>query len=265
MHSTRRHAFLLGSVVFSQPITITNGVGFNGADVSSVRSPGYGASGYTAARTASGSYFSVADDFKLNKITTLTGAVFYIHQLSDNGNHPTLPSAAFAVIYDKSPALGGNIIWGDLQDNILYDVKPLNMYRVYDNDLLNNNYTMSIVYLSIDVTLLPGTYWIEFLTGAPSYYGPFVPLTYAYQTPDILNFNAMQDQTYYGGTWANIPATDVTENAPGALIFDLYGNIVPETGDSITTRLYLPVLMTVLIGGYFMLLLIRRFMRSGNH
>jgi hypothetical protein len=194
----------LENVLFDNGSIVNSpGTGPGGSDESVIIAGG-ASYGFGMQRTGG---FTVADDFTVLTNWTINTVKFQGYQTySTNSSSFT---GAYFRIYDGNPSAGGNVIWGDLITNRMTSSDFANIYRVNAPGEGTNRPVMSIVCDSLYISLVPGTYWIEWqTTGSDTLSGPWVP-------PAIEQGNAMQ---YTSGTWG-----DLGDPYPNSLPFMLFG------------------------------------------
>ena len=170
--------------------TIINspGTGAGGADESVIPS---GGSSYGFAMNQAGPY-SVADDFTVGTSWTVTSVTFQGYQ-TNSGTTSTFTGAYFR-IYDGDPSSGGTVIWGDLTTNLMTSTNFSGIYRVNAPGEGTARPVMNIICDGLNISLAPGTYWIEWATTGSVASGPWVPNTAAAVGNSIQNT----------GSWAGL-------------------------------------------------------------
>src|SRR5690554_4240663 len=158
----------------------------------------------------------LADDFSLDSDAGLTSADFYVYQ---TGVTSTSINAVYVQIYDGEPGAGGNVIWGDLTNNVLLNVELLNGYRQLESSPGDTSRRIQKVTADLNgLELEAGTYWIEVSfngTGASGPWAPPITITGVTTTG-----NAKQ---YTGATGTYAPAVDGGIATPQGLPFQIYG------------------------------------------
>ena len=198
------------------PIITHPGQGANGADASAIavdNVANYGAK----ANYDIGAF--IVDDFVLTTASTLESIDFYSYQ-SGSGTTSSI-NGVYLQIWKGDPTAGGDVVWGDLNTNRLISSQFSNIYRVNKSTLTNDSRPVMTVKAAVEVTLEPGTYWIEVaFSGSESYTGPWAnPVSILGQNP---NGNAMQHTPLGWISWVD----SEDENAQYALPFIIYGNTV---------------------------------------
>lgn len=139
------------------------GLGYNGADASAVCGMSAGATsfGKNGRYTHSDGYYLFTDDFVCDGPAIINSMEFYAYQ-SQSGTTSTM-TGLYIQIYDGCPRDGGNVIWGDLNQNLLSSTGFMNAYRVSEL-YYGLTYTANpIMYLDADnlgIQLEAGTYWV---------------------------------------------------------------------------------------------------------
>lgn len=204
---------------------------------------------YSANRTASivydnGSYFSVSGspDVSLLEDTTLgmnsfgAGAQFTAgNSMSDDvvltadyditsidvfayQSFSTAPSitAVYLQVWDGDPSAGGSsVIWGDLTTNILDNATATNAFRQLESAPGNMDREIQrVTATTAGLSLLAGTYWIEYTFEGSGASGPWAPPVAI--LGQSTTGNALQNQS---GTW--VPLVDVGSQG---LPFVMYGD-----------------------------------------
>jgi hypothetical protein len=164
------------------PIITRTGVGVGGADVSDLQTAlgldiyGFNCSKYDLDR--------LADDFT---ISTTAGAVvrtftFLVYQ---TGSTTTSPITEINLrIWDRAPNAQGAVLLHDHStQNLLTATSFANVYRIRDTDpplqTFNRPVMVATATLPAAITLLPGTYWVDWqVGGSTAFSGPWnVPVT----------------------------------------------------------------------------------------
>ncbi|MBU4354940.1 MAG: C10 family peptidase [Proteobacteria bacterium] len=148
------------------------GTGAGGADESVVQTSlgltTYGFSNYVA-----GGY-RIAEDFTLTTHARINKIKFYAYQTGS-----TTTSTITAVnlrIWDGPPNNSASkVIYGDTTTNRMTDTKWSNTYRVLDTAHGDTQRPVMVNTASINVTLGPGTYWLDWQTDGSLSSGPWAP------------------------------------------------------------------------------------------
>lgn len=205
---------MAGLIYDNGPLITNPGAGYGGADAS-VLQTNLGMSTYGFGVQA-GNGYRIADDFALAAETHLTQIVLYGYQ-TYSGTTPTIDNVNLT-IWDEN--LGtGTILWGDNSTNVLGSSEFTNIYRVTDSNLLNADRPIMSLVIPLDLTLGPGTYWLDYqFAGSASYSGPWAPpISILGQTS---TGNAMQFQP--GNGW--VAVLDSGLGTPQGMPFLLYGD-----------------------------------------
>ncbi len=202
--------------------TIINspGTGAGGADESVILSGG-GSYGFGMNQGAS---MSVADDFTVGTNWTVNSVTFQGYQ-TNSGNTSTFTGAYFR-IYDGDPSAGGTVVWGDLTTNRMTSTNFSGIYRVNAPGEGTARPVMNIICDGLNISLAPGTYWIEWATTGSVASGPWVPNTASGVG------NSIQ---YDGSTWTALTNPGAIDNpfiisgtgggagsAPDVLAYNIY-------------------------------------------
>ena len=158
----------------------------------------------------------MADDFTLDSDAGLSSVDFYVYQ---TGATSTSINGVYVQVYDGEPGAGGDVIWGDLTNNVLLNVELLNGYRQLESSPGDTSRRIQKVTADLDgLELEAGTYWIEVSfngTGASGPWAPPITITGVTTTG-----NAKQ---YTGATGTYAPAVDGGIATPQGLPFQIYG------------------------------------------
>ena len=202
--------------------TIINspGTGAGGADESVILSGG-GSYGFGMNQGAS---MSVADDFTVGTNWTVNSITFQGYQ-TNSGNTSTFTGAFFR-IYNGDPSAGGTVVFGDLTTNRMTSTNFSGIYRVNAPGEGTARPVMNIVCDGLNISLAPGTYWIEWATTGSVASGPWVPNTASGVG------NSIQ---YDGSTWTALTNPGAIDNpfiisgtggggsaAPDVLAYNIY-------------------------------------------
>ena len=160
--------------------------------------------------------FSMADDFTLTQAYDITYIDVYTYQ---TGATPPSIVGAYIQIWDGDPSVGGEVVWGDLDTNILSDVIFEESYRVAESNQSDNSRAIQRVRANTSgLNLDAGTYWVEYTLAGTSSSGPWTPpISILGQTA---TGNAMQNAI---GTWSGW--LDSATSAPQGLPFQIYGHL----------------------------------------
>ena len=114
----------------------------------------------------------VADDFTLDAATTITEIEVYGYQTGSSATSTF--TGLYAVIYDGNPMNGGQIVWGDMNTNIMTSTSFTNAYRGSDGD--NTGTTRPIMALTasnLNIQLEAGTYYLAWNMAGSGSSGPW--------------------------------------------------------------------------------------------
>jgi len=196
------------------PLVNNPGSGFGGADVSSLHS-GITLLGFGHA-VSSG--FKVAEDFTVPAGGwTVDSIIFFAYQTGS-----TTASTITAVhmgIWDGSPALGANIIYGDTALDAMTSTYWSGIYRTSSTALTDaTRPIMRNVVGTPGLVLAPGTYYVSWQVNGTLASGPWAPpitITGITPTGDGLQYNPTTQ------VWN--PAKDTSETPPGAGTGEIQG------------------------------------------
>jgi hypothetical protein len=171
--------------------TIINspGTGAGGADESVIPA---GGSSYGFGMNQ-GAGYSVADDFTVGTNWTVNSITFQGYQ-TNSGNTSTFTGLYFR-IYNGDPSAGGTVVFGDLTTNRMTSTNFSGIYRVNAPGEGTARPVMNIVCDGLNISLAPGTYWIEWAATGSLASGPWIPNTAAAVG------NSIQNQA---GPWAGL-------------------------------------------------------------
>jgi hypothetical protein len=215
--------------------TIINspGTGAGGADESVIPA---GGSSYGFGMNQ-GAGYSVADDFTVGTNWTVNSITFQGYQ-TNSGNTSTFTGLFFR-IYDGDPSAGGTVIFGDLTTNRMTSTNFSGIYRVNAPGEGTARPVMNIICDGLNISLAPGTYWIEWAATGSLASGPWVPNTAAAVG------NAIQND---GSTWTALMNPGAIDNpfiisgsgggsgsAPDVLAYNIYrdGSLITSVGPDV--------------------------------
>jgi subtilisin-like proprotein convertase family protein len=216
------HVFLLG-IFFLGLIGIANGQQYNNANLSTGPTSNSGVAapaGFTwsecqnptgnttIANTSAGAGAqitannSLADDFTVvGSSWTLSKITVYAYSTGFTGT--TSPFTELRVrIHNANPAAGPTtVVFGDLTTNRLSASNGTSMYRIFNTVVTpatapGTTRRIWTLEANVNVTLTPGTYWLEFQTGGPA--SNFVPTSTPVGVRTLPAYNAVQN---LAGTW----------------------------------------------------------------
>ncbi len=216
------------------PLVNNPGMGFNGADASSLQTVGGVTLSTYGVGHAVSSGFRVADNFTVPANTTwnIDSLVFFAYQ--------TQPSAPFTNvssitevnvrIWDGIPGNGiSTVVFGDSTTNLVAVSNWSGIYRTSSTDLTNEQ--RAIMRTTCETggwSLSPGTYWVDWQTGGSLTSGPWAPpVTIAGQT-------TTGDARQYSPTttdWVNIVG-DATNNNGQGMPFLVVGTVISGVNET---------------------------------
>lgn len=198
------------------PLVNSPGTGVGGADESVLQtSLGMNTLGFGNQFTNG---YRMADDFEV------TGGPWRIRQIhffayqTNAATDPSTMTGIYLQIWDgppNDPASG--VVWGDLTTNRLTASSWSGIYRVSETSPLATNRPVMRNIAAVDVTLEPGTYWLDWTTdGTLALSGPWAPpITITGQTT---TGNALQ----FTAAWAE--ALDTGTATQQGMPFTIYGD-----------------------------------------
>lgn len=195
-------------------------------------SPANGTLGYSVnyLSASSAGPFRQGDDF------TVTGSPWHVDSLTLYGfwtGATTTSQFTSAVlrIWDARPdATGASVVAGDLTTNRLVSTSFSGLYRTGRSSSTTNRPILAAS-VALDVTLDPGTYWIEYglAAGSSNVFSPLVTIPGQVSTPNANGF-FYTSQQYYA-------MTDSNSLEPLAVPFEVNGQPVPEPASMIALGL----------------------------
>lgn len=205
------------------PLVTHPGEGYNGHDVSALQSSiglstfGFGVSTSTGFRLADDFEVSAANGWQVETIS------FFSYQSSV---HPYPPASTITGLYlqiwDGAPDNpGSSVIFGDLLTNRLISTSWTSIYRAPDTTMLDFQRPVMAAVASVNISLSPGTYWLDWIISGSLASGPWAPpISILGQTT---TGNALQ-YTPTTSTWA--PANDLVTGTPQGLPFVVVGSVI---------------------------------------
>jgi hypothetical protein len=170
------------SVIYDNGTIVNSpGTGAGGADESIIPAGGL-SYGYNFNQAAG---ITVAEDFTL-AYKCIINEVSFLGFQPNSGLTSGITGLYFR-IYDGNPATNGSLIWGDLTTNRMNHTEFANIYRVNAAGQGTDRPVMSISSYNLNLTLNPGTYWIEWQVTGSGSTGSWVP-----NTADVGNGNAQK-------------------------------------------------------------------------
>ena len=104
---------------------------------------------------------TLADDFVLTDTTFFEEIIFYGFEHNENTSISSINKVRLR-IWDGNPAFGGEIIFGNLADNMLISSGWTGTWRVLESDPEEERPVMEVVADVYGLILTPGTYWVDF-------------------------------------------------------------------------------------------------------
>jgi hypothetical protein len=188
LEGTRATLFING------PLVNSPGTGLDGADESILQS----ALGMTTlgSNINFNDGFTIADDFVVDQKWEIETFEFFAYQTGSSNTSSF--TGAFMRIWDAPPNGGGEVIWGDMNVNLMIFTEFANIYRNSDGPGgATNRPVMHVVCETPELILFPGTYWVEYgLTGslASGPWQPPVTINDQTTTGNALQFNPNEQQ-----------------------------------------------------------------------
>ena len=156
------------SVIYEPHFVTDPGAMSNGADASWIK--GSQSTYGPGAQHTTGNI--VADDFTLDAATTITEIEVYGYQTGSTTTSTF--TGLYAVIYDGNPMNGGQIVWGDMNANIMTSTSFTNAYR--GSDAASTGTTRPIMALTasnLNIQLAAGTYYLAWNMAGSGSSGPW--------------------------------------------------------------------------------------------
>jgi len=162
-----------GRVLFNNgPLVNSPGTGAGGADESNVQQAALGMDTFGINNAFSAGY-RIADDFRLASRSQLQKIKFYAYQTGSTTTS-TITAVNLRIWNGPPDNPASTVIYGDTTTNRMTNATWANIYRVRDNH--DTTRPVMVVTASIDVTLNPGTYWLDWqVDGSASLTGPWAP------------------------------------------------------------------------------------------
>jgi hypothetical protein len=196
------------------PLVTLPGGGCSGGDASILDGTlGLTVFGFAANKAT---YFYIADDFTNSAAWNLDSIKFFTYQ---TGATTVTINGVYVRIWNGAPNAGGTVVWGDTTTNRLAAARFTNIYRALNTTPTDCQRRIQEVIANVNVSLPPGTYWVEWgLTGTAAS-GPWQPpITISGQAS---TGNALQRN---GTAWANLLDGTNQQGAP----FIVYGTSGPS-------------------------------------
>ncbi|MFA7448830.1 MAG: T9SS type A sorting domain-containing protein [Weeksellaceae bacterium] len=211
--------FLVGGLsVKAQSLLYDNGSVFNIAGPPQVSmlqdaSLGMDSYGFNIAKVNS---YSIADDFTLTNESTIDYINAFVYQTGANAATIT---GIYIKIWNGNPSSGGTVVWGDFTTNRLESAVLSGGFRQLESAPGDTSRRIQTVRGNTPgLSLMPGTYWIEYTLEGTVASGPWAPpitITGQSTTGNALQFTGTYD-----------PLVDSGTNTPQGLPFQIYGDEV---------------------------------------
>ncbi|MBN1182429.1 MAG: T9SS type A sorting domain-containing protein [Bacteroidales bacterium] len=216
-----------GALWNNGPLVTHPDSGIGGADESRTQtSLGLTTYGFTFSLSTG---FRIADDFTATSIWKIDSIIYFGYQT----NSTIIPTINWAtiLIWDMSPDLGGNIIFGNAGTNYLSDTSWSGIYRIPGET--GGSIARPIMKIVCDLSdsnliLEPGTYWLDMLAGGSLASGPYMPPI------SIWNQTTTGNALQYSGSWANLVSGSYQQGAP----FIIYGKKLTLIDMTVKSWLY---------------------------
>jgi len=206
------------------PIVNSPGTGTGGMDESLVYTP----LTLWGAGMQSGTN-SVADDF------TVTGGMWDVSSMeflgyqSFSGTTSSI-TGIYVQVWNGNPTVAGStVVWGDMTTNRMTSTSFANIYRgsVSGN---TDRPVMKIIANTAGLSLMPGTYWVQFAaSGSASYTGPWVPTITI--TGQNVTGNALQNAA---GVWTSLLDGTYNQGVPFVVNGIISGSTTSVTWSPLT-------------------------------
>jgi hypothetical protein len=171
-NDTLKKSVSVSKFLYSNGQFVTNpGQGAGGTDLS-VLQTGWNILGSGMSQAGP---FRIADDFTVDTTTTITSFTFFGYQ---TGSTTTSTFTGVNLrIWSGEPGTG-TVVYGNITTNVLSSHEWSNAYRVTTTTLTDVTRPIMAITASVNVTLNPGTYWVDFQTSGTLTSGPWaVPIT----------------------------------------------------------------------------------------
>jgi hypothetical protein len=200
------------------PMITQEGAGANGADISELQT------NLTMNTLGFGNQIPndnrLADDFVISPEDdewNITSITLFAYQTGSYSHPPVSTMNDVRVqISDGPPWEGGTVVWGDLTTNRMSETGWTGIQRVTDTTTQDTSRPIMYLQCDVDITLEPGTYYLEWTLGGTGSSGPwYPPIT-------ILGMTTTGDAYQYTSTgWA--PAIDSGTSTQQGMPFVLEG------------------------------------------
>ena len=140
----------------------------------------------------------VADDFTIYSPTTLKEIEVYAYQTGSTTSSTF--TGLYALIIEGDPYDDANIVWGDLDNNIMSGTSFTNCYRGSNGATTETTRPiMAITASGLDINLAPGNYWLVYsLTGS----GSSGPWAVPFSKPSVGNTG--EGLQYSNSAWSDL-------------------------------------------------------------
>ena len=173
------------------PLVSHPGQGYGGLDASAINDP---YSTLYGSNVNNNLEYAMADDYVLATASEVQTFDFYSYQtLATGGSTTSTITGCYVQIWDKSPAMGGSVIWGDMTTNRMATSAFCNIYRVTGTALTNNLRPIMKVTANVGQTLPAGHYYVQWAFTGSAASGPWAPPATFWGQPE--NGNALQKTT----------------------------------------------------------------------
>ncbi|MCX5891181.1 MAG: C10 family peptidase [Deltaproteobacteria bacterium] len=163
-----------GRVLFNNgPLVNSPGTGAGGADESVLQNSSLGMTTFGLGNQVVNGY-RVADDFKLTSRSQLQKIKFYAYQ-SGSTTTSTITAVNLRIWNGPPNNSGSTVIYGDTTTNRMANTTWANIYRVDEATHGATTRPVMICTASVDVTLNPGTYWLDWQMDGSLSSGPWAP------------------------------------------------------------------------------------------
>lgn len=200
--------------VFNQADFITHqGAGANGADLSAL----YGEAINFGAQANNNAGNKIADDFVLTENTYIEQIELYAYQTASS--QTSTITGVYIELFDGDPSDGGQLVWGDPNENRLKSTNWTGVYRTTASDFMNTDRPIMKVVANINTILPEGNYWIAVSFSGTMQSGPLaIPRQIL---GEVNTGNALHYNNAVWNTW-----TDAGSNGQMGLPFIIRG--IPE-------------------------------------
>jgi hypothetical protein len=160
----------------------------------------------------------MADDFTSTVPWNIDSLKFYAYQTSATSS--TI-NGIYIQIWNGAPNAGGTVVWGDTVTNRLQRTGLTNMYRALISTPTDCARRLQEIVATVNTTLPPGNYWVQFAATGTSTSGPWCPpVTISGQ---LITGNAIQ-KTPTNPNWAPALNGDPPAGSPNGAPFIVYGS-----------------------------------------